>query len=79
MKKSKAISPVIVTLKNDYFEVLTAGWLSISQPDGSFIPVTNGGYFTCRNLETGQYADVFNSDIKLIARKARKRSISNNY
>jgi hypothetical protein len=79
MKKSKAITPVIVTLTNDCFEVLSAGWLSISQPGGSFIPVPNGGYFSCRNLETGNYKDVFNNEIKLIARKARKRTTSPNY
>jgi hypothetical protein len=66
------MKPIIVTYSNESYIVNAAGWLSITGPEGTK-PIPNAGYFSCTNMETGQFADVFNSQIKLFARPIRKR------
>jgi hypothetical protein len=66
------IKPVIVTNDNSCFYILAVGYLTITGPAGTR-EIPNGGYYSCKNLITGQYADIFESQIKLFARERRKR------
>jgi hypothetical protein len=67
------MKPIIVTYSNESFEIFSVGYLSISGPNGTWTPVKNGGYYSGKSLTTGNYADLFEKDIKLFARKIRKR------
>jgi hypothetical protein len=67
------MKPIIVTYSNESYVIISVGYLSISGPNGTWSPVQNGGYYSCKSLTTGNYADLFEKDIKLFARKIRKR------
>jgi hypothetical protein len=67
------MKPIIVTYSNESWRINGIGSLSISQPDGSNKEIPNSGYYICANLTTGQFANITNDQIKLFARKIKKR------
>ena len=67
------MKPIIVTYSNESWVIDGAGFLSINQSDGPPRLIPNSGYYICTSLTTGQFANITNDQIKLFARKIRKR------
>lgn len=73
------VKSVIVTWSNDCLQIDGVGSFSITDPDRSTQEIPNSGYYLCTSLISGKFYQIVDSQIKLICRKSRKRTASNNY